>query len=112
MATLAIAAHVLGVVTKAAGGLIGARSIGRWRSTAVGFGMIPRGEVGIVVANLGPRGGPARRGSFGAVIVAVVLTTVAAPYLLAVSVPRALKAECAPGGGPAGAQADELVGPV
>jgi Kef-type K+ transport system membrane component KefB len=91
-AALAIVLTLVGVVTKAAGGLIGARSIGRWGSTAVGFGMIPRGEVGIVVANLGLAAGLLSPGIFGAVIVAVVLTTVAAPYLLDYAIPRA-KAE-------------------
>ena len=69
--------------TKAAGGLVGARSIGRWGSAAVGFGMVPRGEVGIVVANLGLAAGLLSDGLFSAVLVAVVLTTVIAPYLLA-----------------------------
>ena len=88
-ALLAVVLTLVGIVTKAAGGLLGARSIGRWGATTVGFGMIPRGEVGIVVANLGLAGGLLSAGLFGAVLVAVVLTTVVAPYLLAWSIPRA-----------------------
>ena len=80
---------VIGVVTKAIGGILGARSIGRWGSVAVGVGMVPRGEVGIVVANLGLVAGLLVQGTFSAVLVAVVLTTVIAPYLLQYSVPRA-----------------------
>jgi Kef-type K+ transport system membrane component KefB len=87
--TLAVALAVLGVVTKAAGGLLGARSIGWWGSAAVGFGMVPRGEVGIVVATLGLGAGVIGDDLFAAVMVAVVLTTVVAPYLLAWVVPRA-----------------------
>jgi len=89
VATLAIALAVIGVVAKALGGLLGARSIGRWASTTVGFGMVPRGEVGIVVANLALATGVVDGPLFAALLVAVVLTTVAAPYLLAWSVPRA-----------------------
>ncbi len=89
VATLAVVLALAGVVTKAAGGLIGARSIGRWGSAAVGFGMVPRGEVGIVVANLGLAAGLLSAGLFSAVLVAVVLTTVVAPYLLAWAIPRA-----------------------
>jgi Kef-type K+ transport system membrane component KefB len=89
-AGLAIALTVLGVITKAAGGLIGARQIGRWGSTAVGFGMVPRGEVGIVVANLGLAAGLLSAELFSAVLVAVVLTTIVAPYLLAWVIPRAI----------------------
>jgi len=51
--------------------------------------MVPRGEVGIVVANLGLAGGLLTEDLFSAVLVAVVLTTIIAPYLLAWSIPRA-----------------------
>lgn len=89
VAALAIGLAVVGIITKAAGGLLGARSIGRWGATAVGVGMVPRGEVGIVVANLGLAAGLLTGGLFSAIVVAVVLTTVVAPYLLAWAVPRA-----------------------
>ena len=88
VALLALALGVIGVVTKAAGGLLGARSIGTWGSVAVGFGMVPRGEVGIVVANLALVAGVVDASLFAAMLVAVVLTTVVAPYLLAWVVPR------------------------
>jgi Kef-type K+ transport system membrane component KefB len=90
IAVLAVVLAALGVVTKALGGILGARSIGRWGSIAVGVGMVPRGEVGIVVANLGLAAGLLRPDIFSGVLVAVVLTTVVAPYLLAWAVPRAI----------------------
>ena len=89
VALLALILAITGIVTKVAGGLLGARSIGRWGSTAVGFGMVPRGEVGIVVANLGLAAGLLSGALFSAVLAAVVLTTVVAPYLLAWVIPRA-----------------------
>lgn len=93
---LAIALAVIGVITKSLGGLLGARSIGRWGSAAVGFGMVPRGEVGIVVANLALATGVVDASLFAAMLVAVVLTTVVAPYLLAWAVPKAeLESEAA-----------------
>jgi Kef-type K+ transport system membrane component KefB len=85
---LAIALGVIGVITKSLGGMLGARSMGRWGSTAVGFGMVPRGEVGIVVANLALATGVVDAALFAAILVAVVITTVVAPYLLAWAVPR------------------------
>jgi Kef-type K+ transport system membrane component KefB len=100
VAGLAISLAAIGIVAKAAGGMIGARSLGRWGSAAVGFGMVPRGEVGIVVANLALATGVVDAGLFAAMLVAVVITTVAAPYLLAWSVPRA-EAEAARAGVPA-----------
>ena len=90
IAVLAVVLAALGVVTKALGGILGARSIGRWGSIAVGVGMVPRGEVGIVVANLGLAAGLLRPDLFSGVLVAVVLTTVVAPYLLAAAIPRAI----------------------
>jgi Kef-type K+ transport system membrane component KefB len=89
IAVLAVALALIGVVTKALGGLLGARSAGRWAATTVGFGMVPRGEVGIVVANLALSTGSIEAGLFAALMVAVILTTVVAPYLLAWSVPKA-----------------------
>ncbi len=86
---LVVALVVIGVVTKAVGGLLGAWEIGRWGAVTVGFGMVPRGEVGIVVANLALAAGVVDASLFAALVVAVVLTTVIAPYLLAWSVPRA-----------------------
>jgi Kef-type K+ transport system membrane component KefB len=93
IAFLAIGLAIVGVLTKAAGGFLGAWSQGRWGAATVGFGMVPRGEVGIVVANLGLAAGLLSAGLFSAVLVAVVLTTVVAPYLLAWSIPRAIAAD-------------------
>ena len=87
---LAVALTLLGVVTKAIGGILGAWSIGRWGAITVGAGMVPRGEVGIVVANLGLAAGILTGDVFSAVLVAVVATTIVAPYLLAFSITRAL----------------------
>ena len=94
LALIAIVLAIVGVLTKTIGGIIGAWSIGRWGATSVGFGMVPRGEVGIVVANLALAAGVVTGDTFALLLVAIVITTVAAPYLLAWSVPRA-KAEAA-----------------
>jgi Kef-type K+ transport system membrane component KefB len=88
IALLAVGLGVVGVLTKALGGLLGSWSLGRWEAATVGFGMVPRGEVGIVVANLGLAAGLLSAGLFSAVLVAVVITTIVAPYLLAWSIPR------------------------
>ncbi len=96
VALLALTLAAIGIVTKALGGLLGARSIGPWGAATVGFGMVPRGEVGIVVANLALVAGVVDAELFAILLVAVVLTTVVAPYLLAYSVPRA-RAESSPG---------------
>ncbi len=88
VAGLAITLAVVGILTKLAGGILGAWSIGRWPAVAVGSGMVPRGEVGIVVVNLGLVAGVLSGSTFSAVLVAVVLTTIAAPYMLAFAIAR------------------------
>jgi len=86
----------VGVVTKLVGGYLGSRSLGRAGALAVGVGLVPRGEVGIVVAGLGLTLGLLDEALFSAVLVAVVATTVAAPLLLARVVPAAARAELEP----------------
>jgi Kef-type K+ transport system membrane component KefB len=87
---LVVVMVVLGVITKAVGGIVGAWSIGRWGAVTVGFGMVPRGEVGIVVANIGLATGLLTGDLFSAVLVTVLATTILAPYLLAYAIPRAV----------------------
>jgi Kef-type K+ transport system membrane component KefB len=100
---LAAALTVAGVVTKAVGGVLGSRSIGRWGAITVGVGMVPRGEVGIVVVNLGLGFGLLSQAVFSAVLVAVIMTTVVAPFLLSYAIPRAVVEEARrSGGGPGG----------
>jgi Kef-type K+ transport system membrane component KefB len=49
---------------------------------AVGFGMMPRGEVGLIFAGVGKGIGVVDEGLFSAVILLVMVTTVLAPVLL------------------------------
>jgi Kef-type K+ transport system membrane component KefB len=85
----AIILATLGIVTKVAAGVIGAWRTGRWSSVAVGVGMAPRGEVGIVVVGLGLSLGLLSQDLFSVVLVAVVLTTIVAPIMLNQVIPRA-----------------------
>ena len=83
LAVLVLAITALGVATKLAGGAIGALELGRRQALVVGAGLVPRGEVGIVVANLGLGLGLLTADLFSVVLVAVVATTLAAPVILA-----------------------------
>ena len=87
---LALVLTILGLLTKGLGGVIGAWGLGRWSSVTVGVGMMPRGEVGIVVASLGLASGLLEPDTYSAVLVAVVATTIIAPLLLNLTVPRAV----------------------
>ena len=52
---------------------------------AVGFGMMPRGEVGLIFAGIGKAIGVVDEGLFSAVVLLVMLTTVLAPIALRIT---------------------------
>ncbi|GEM46827.1 cation:proton antiporter [Deinococcus cellulosilyticus] len=73
---------VIAVITKLVGGFTGALSQGRKQALLVGLGMVPRGEVGLIVAGIGLSYGVIQKDVFAQVIVMVLLTTVLAPIAL------------------------------
>jgi Kef-type K+ transport system membrane component KefB len=79
---------VLAVIGKVAGGLIGARSMGGRQALLVGVGMVPRGEVGLIVASLGLAAGVIGKQVYAEVLLMVLLTTVLAPLVLRMLAPR------------------------
>ncbi|HEX9691771.1 MAG TPA: cation:proton antiporter [Gemmatimonadales bacterium] len=54
----------------------------KFNRPAVGFGMLPRGEVGLIFANMGLMAGVLTTELFSAIILMVIATTFAAPPLL------------------------------
>ncbi|MGI9556749.1 MAG: cation:proton antiporter [Solirubrobacterales bacterium] len=73
---------VLAIVTKLAGVLPAASTMG-WRDgTIVGVGMVPRGEVGIVVAGIGLMTGVTDDELFAAIVGMSILTTLVVPPVL------------------------------
>jgi Kef-type K+ transport system membrane component KefB len=82
IAAIVVAVVVLAVVGKVIGCGLAARSLG-WSSAAiVGVGMIPRGEVGIIVANQGRRTGAVDPATFAVIIAMSILTTLIVPPVL------------------------------
>jgi Kef-type K+ transport system membrane component KefB len=73
---------VLAVATKLAGGALGALSLGRRSAWIVGVGMVPRGEVGIIVASLGQAAGVFTGRTYALIIAMSLLTSVIAPPIL------------------------------
>ncbi|MFN0120309.1 MAG: cation:proton antiporter [Blastocatellia bacterium] len=79
---LATLVTLLAVITKLLGCGLAAWPMGRKRALQVGVGMIPRGEVGIVVAQLGLSMKAISDLTFAVVVCMAVLTTLIAPPLL------------------------------
>ena len=83
-ATLITAAALLvvAVLGKLASGFAvgwGKEPLNRW---AIGFGMVPRGEVGLIFAHLGLDNGVVDAPAFNALVIVVMLTTFIGPPLL------------------------------
>jgi len=74
--------------TKYAGARLGARSLGTDEAHVVGLGMVPRGEVGIIVAGLGTAAGVVGQQLFVVIVGMSVLTTLLIPPLLRRAVQR------------------------
>ena len=79
---LAVVVTVVAVVTKFIGGGLGAWGMSRREMAQVGVGMIPRGEVGIVVAQIGLGMAVISEQFFAAVLFMAVATTLIAPPLI------------------------------
>ena len=90
---MAGAITVLAVIGKIAAGW--AAPWTRFRRLVVGVGMVPRGEVGLIFADIGRRSGVLGDEAFGAILLMVMVTTFIAPPAL-----KALFASDPPGNGP------------
>ncbi|HEY5976397.1 MAG TPA: cation:proton antiporter [Solirubrobacterales bacterium] len=79
---LLVGVTALAIVTKAIPAYLASRGLGRESSRIVGIGMVPRGEVGIVIASIGATEGVIDAELFGVVVAMSILTTLLAPFLL------------------------------
>ena len=73
------------IVSKLFGCGLSALPLGRVDALRIGVGMIPRGEVGMVVAQIGLSLGAVSRDIYGVVVLMAVATTMVAPPLIAMA---------------------------
>ncbi len=83
--SLALAILAAALVSKLVGCGAGAARLGRPDALRIGVGMMPRGEVGLVVAQLGLAMGVVAQRVYGVVVFMSVATTLIAPPLLALA---------------------------
>lgn len=88
---LLAAITVIAAAAKLIPAYLAARPLGKDEAMIVGVGMIPRGEVGIVVASIGAAEGVVDPELFGVVVGMSILTTLVAPFVL-----RRLSRDAAP----------------
>ncbi|MCC6538752.1 MAG: cation:proton antiporter [Bryobacterales bacterium] len=79
---LGVVILVAAVASKIVGCGLGAMALGRAEAIRVGVGMVPRGEVGMVVAQIGFGLGVVSHELYGVAVFMAVMTTVIAPPLL------------------------------
>jgi Kef-type K+ transport system membrane component KefB len=79
----------IAILTKIVGCGVGAWGMGWRRMIAVGVGMVPRGEVGLIVASTGLAMKIIGAQTYAMVILVVVVSTVAVPPILAIVFPWA-----------------------
>lgn len=73
----------IAIVSKLIGGFLGALSLGKKSALIVGVGMIPRGEVGVVVASLGLAAGVFTSRIYALIVAMSLLTAMITPPFLA-----------------------------
>jgi Kef-type K+ transport system membrane component KefB len=74
---------LIAIASKLIGGFLGALSLGRRSATIVGFGMVPRGEVGVVIASLGLTAGVFSDRIYAVIVAMSLLTAMVTPPILA-----------------------------
>ena len=80
---------VIAIVSKLLGGFLGALSLGKRGAAIVGFGMVPRGEVGVVIASLGLAAGVFNERVYAIIVAMSLLTAMVTPPVLAMLLKRA-----------------------
>ncbi len=79
---LSLAITFIAIIGKLLGCSLPALSYGKRSALAIGIGMIPRGEVGLIVAALGLKLVVITKDIYSIVVIMVVLTTLLAPMFL------------------------------
>jgi Kef-type K+ transport system membrane component KefB len=79
---LALIVTILAVLSKLIGCGVAAWPLGKKKAAQIGMGMVPRGEVGIVVAQIGLSLNAVDAGAYGVVLFMAVATTLIAPPFL------------------------------
>jgi Kef-type K+ transport system membrane component KefB len=79
---LALAVTILAVVSKLIGCGLAGLPLGKKKAAQIGMGMVPRGEVGVVVAQIGLSLNAVDAAAYGVVLFMAVATTLIAPPFL------------------------------
>jgi len=79
---------LIAIISKLGGGFLGALALGKRSALIVGVGMIPRGEVGVVIASLGLASGVFSPKMYAVIVAMSLLTAMMTPPVLAILLRR------------------------
>lgn len=79
---------LIAIASKLIGGFLGALTLGRRGALIVGVGMVPRGEVGVVIASLGLAAGVFTNQTYAVIVAMSLLTSIVTPPVLALLLKR------------------------
>jgi Kef-type K+ transport system membrane component KefB len=79
---------VIAIVGKVVGCGLGSWKLGKKSATIVGIGMIPRGEVTIIIAALGLSINILTDAQYGSLVAVVIVIAVVAPFLVSMAFKR------------------------
>jgi Kef-type K+ transport system membrane component KefB len=82
-ALMLLVVTLIAIASKLIGGFLGSLSLGARSATVVGFGMVPRGEVGVVIASLGLTAGVFTDRIYAIIVAMSLLTAMVTPPVLA-----------------------------
>jgi Kef-type K+ transport system membrane component KefB len=83
-----LVATAIAIASKLIGGFLGALALGLRSAAIVGVGMVPRGEVGVVIASLGFASGVFSNAIYAVIVAMSLLTSVVTPPVLAMLLKR------------------------
>ena len=88
--TITLVLLLIAVLTKVVGCGIGAKifKMSNRESMQIGIGMVPRGEVALVTANIGLQTGLLPNTMFPPIVIVIILTTIIAPIFLKLTYPH------------------------
>jgi Kef-type K+ transport system membrane component KefB len=70
---------IIAIIGKLASGMIAGKGVNKW---IIGWGMVPRGEVGLIFASVGRALGVVDAAEFSVIVVVIMLTTFITPPVL------------------------------
>ena len=86
---VALGITVVAIIGKVAAGLVAGKGVNKW---LIGWGMVPRGEVGLIFATIGKGLGVVSDQVFSIIVIMVILTTLITPPILSFMLKKDAKA--------------------